>query len=336
MHGLPSSVDLISARTEFYEKPTALPTVKKSSIKLDLYRRDFTINTLAIRLDGKHFGDLYDHWGGLNDLMNKKIRVLHSLSFVDDPTRMLRAVRFEQRFGFTIEKRTLELMREAQNLLDKVSGDRIRHEMDQILAEKGAIKMMARLAKIGLLGQIHPAIQWDENVEAQFKELMENPFPESWKFPKKPDEKIQKMDASYILLLSKLHPAELAAVCSRLRFKNHLDQMIRKANELSPAIEKILRMLPSKVTDWLGDCPALVIYCLYLQSSNAKLKSILDQFSSKWRWIKPKADGRKLMDMGVEAGPRMGEILSSLKAARIDGKIRTDEEEQKLLLDLLH
>jgi len=100
---LPESLDLISARTEFYEYPTALPTVERSSIKLDLHRRDFTINTLALRLDGRHYGDLYDYWGGLNDLKRGAVRVLHSLSFVDDPTRMLRAVRFEQRFGFQIE-----------------------------------------------------------------------------------------------------------------------------------------------------------------------------------------------------------------------------------------
>ncbi|HZW05011.1 MAG TPA: CBS domain-containing protein, partial [Anaerolineaceae bacterium] len=103
---LPESLDLISARNEFYEKPTALPVVESGNIKLDLHRRDFTINTLAMRLDGRHYGDLYDYWGGLNDLEKGQVRVLHSLSFVDDPTRMLRAVRFEQRFGFRIEART--------------------------------------------------------------------------------------------------------------------------------------------------------------------------------------------------------------------------------------
>jgi tRNA nucleotidyltransferase (CCA-adding enzyme) len=107
-----------------------------SSIKLDLLRRDFSINTLALRLDGRHYGELYDYWGGLDDLQNGIIRVLHSLSFVDDPTRILRAVRFEQRFGFTIEDRTLELLQEAKSLLKQVSGDRLRHEFDQILRER--------------------------------------------------------------------------------------------------------------------------------------------------------------------------------------------------------
>ncbi len=119
---LPESLDLITARTEFYEQPAALPTVESSSIKMDLHRRDFTINTLALRLDGEHFGQIYDYWGGLNDLHKGQIRVLHALSFVDDATRLLRGVRFEQRFGFEIEPRTLSLMAESLPLLDKLTG----------------------------------------------------------------------------------------------------------------------------------------------------------------------------------------------------------------------
>jgi tRNA nucleotidyltransferase (CCA-adding enzyme) len=100
---LPESLDFVTARTEFYTHPTALPTVERGSIKLDLHRRDFTINTLALRLDGHHYGELHDYWGGLIDLRHGVVRVLHSLSFVDDPTRILRAVRFEQRFNFAID-----------------------------------------------------------------------------------------------------------------------------------------------------------------------------------------------------------------------------------------
>jgi len=109
--------------------------VERSSIKLDLHRRDFTINTLALRLDGRHYGELYDYWGGLADIQKKLVRVLHSLSFVDDPTRMLRAVRFEQRFQFKIEDRTRQLMTEARPLLKQVSGERLRHEIDLLFDE---------------------------------------------------------------------------------------------------------------------------------------------------------------------------------------------------------
>ena len=135
---LPESLDLITARTEFYEQPAALPTIETSGIKMDLHRRDFTINTLALRLDGDHYGQIQDYWGGLSDLHKGHIRVLHALSFVDDATRLLRAVRFEQRFGFQIEPRTLALMEESLALLDKLTGARIRHEINLILAEPKA------------------------------------------------------------------------------------------------------------------------------------------------------------------------------------------------------
>jgi hypothetical protein len=110
---VPHAIDFVTARTEFYTRPTALPEVERSSIKLDLHRRDFSVNTLAIRLDGAHLGKLLDFYGGRRDLQQGIIRVLHSLSFIDDPTRILRAIRLEQRLGFTIEPRTAELISDA-------------------------------------------------------------------------------------------------------------------------------------------------------------------------------------------------------------------------------
>src|SRR5690606_10586002 len=120
-------------------------TVEDSSIKLDLHRRDFTINTLALCLNPDRWGELLDFYGGLDDLEQGVIRVLHSLSFVDDPTRILRAVRYEQRFGFQIEPRTLELMLDAVELLDRVTPARIRHELERILQEEQPEKALSRL-----------------------------------------------------------------------------------------------------------------------------------------------------------------------------------------------
>ena len=110
LEDLPAHLDFVTARTEFYTEPAVLPTVQQGSIKLDLHRRDFTINTLALCLNPDRWGNLLDFWNGLNDLNAGLVRVLHSLSFVDDATRILRAVRYEQRFGFRIEARTLELL----------------------------------------------------------------------------------------------------------------------------------------------------------------------------------------------------------------------------------
>ncbi len=168
---LPAHLDFVTARTEFYTEPTVLPTVAQGSIKLDLHRRDFTINTLAIVLTPDRWGDLLDFYGGVSDLHRKLIRVLHSLSFVDDPTRILRAVRYEQRFDFSIEPRTLELLHDAVELVDRVSPARIRHELERMLHEETPEKALRRLDELGVLAAIHPQLHADERLEAQFAEL---------------------------------------------------------------------------------------------------------------------------------------------------------------------
>ncbi len=168
----PESLDFISARTEFYTYPTALPQVERSSIKLDLHRRDFSINTLALRLDGRHYGELYDYWGGFADLEAGLIRVLHSLSFVDDPTRLIRAVRFEQRFHFSIEDRTFQLLSEATDLIQQVSGDRLRHELNLILQENDPLPALSSLEELGLLKSIHPELLISKSIKRNIAKIL--------------------------------------------------------------------------------------------------------------------------------------------------------------------
>ena len=168
---LPESLDFVTARTEFYEHPTALPTVERSSIKQDLHRRDFTINTLAVRLTPDHWGELLDFYGGRKDLADGMIRVLHSLSFVEDPTRILRAARFEQRFAFRIEPRTEELIAGALDLLDRVSAERVRHELELILAEAEPERALCRLGELNVLARLHPQLRCDAWFRAKASEL---------------------------------------------------------------------------------------------------------------------------------------------------------------------
>ena len=200
---LPPFLDLISARTEFYTYPSALPTVETGSIKLDLHRRDFTINTLALRLDGYHYGDLHDYWGGLNDLRQGFVRVLHSLSFVDDPTRMLRAVRFEKRFDFKLEERTLELLQEALSLLDRVSGDRIRHELDHILDEEKLVEIFTRLDELDLIFSIHPDLIWDDWLRQRLSQIPLQPPGSEWGF-----------DEIFAITCNMEKPTSLIGLCS--------------------------------------------------------------------------------------------------------------------------
>jgi tRNA nucleotidyltransferase (CCA-adding enzyme) len=168
-------IDVATARLEFYERPGALPTVELSSLKLDLYRRDFTINTLAVALNPRRFGDLVDFFGGQKDIKEKTIKVLHNLSFVEDPTRALRAVRFSERFGFRIGGQTMNLIKNTVklDLLSRLSGVRLRDELENVLMEDTAAGVVKRLASLGLLALVHPAIKWDEENQTLFERTKE-------------------------------------------------------------------------------------------------------------------------------------------------------------------
>ncbi len=333
----PESLDLVTARTEFYTRPTALPTVAHGSIKLDLHRRDFTINTLALRLDGRHYGELHDYWGGLDDLQQGVIRVLHSLSFVDDPTRMLRAVRFEQRFGFRIEPRTLQLLTEARDLLARVSGDRIRHELDAMLDEPRATAMLARLAQLGLLEAIHPALRWHPAAEARLRRLHKAPWPPPapWDdLPAAVRHAPLRRVLAYALWLMDLPEAAVEAVAERLGFPKAVKAIVRAAAALHAQREALTQARPSALTFRLDDAPLPAVYALYLVADDA-LRERLHRYAATWRHVRPRITGHDLRALGVPPGPRYKEILHALRAAWLDGDVRTREEEQALLQHLL-
>ncbi len=332
---LPNSIDLISARTEFYEKPTALPTVKSGSIKLDLHRRDFTINTMAVRLDGHHFGELYDYWGGFNDLQKGLIRVLHSLSFVDDPTRILRAIRFEQRFGFSIEERTLALISEAKELLEKVSGDRIRHEIDLILEEPKAPDMLFRINKLELLLPLYENIHWDAHILRTLRKYYQEELPQSWFNPEFQKLMPKKAHGAYLLITAQANQIDILKILRWLRLKNHLAQMIIQTNLLWHQLDSLKNLAPSQTTRKLQEYSQLEIYCIFLLCSDEQIKKILEEFALKWRWIKPFTDGNALQKLGLKTGPAYSDILNELKAAWVDKKISNREEEQKYLDELI-
>ncbi|MCI0551044.1 MAG: tRNA nucleotidyltransferase, partial [Anaerolineae bacterium] len=165
------SFDLVSARSESYSRPGALPKVERSTIDNDLRRRDFTINAMALRLDGNHYGRLIDPLGGEADLEGGTIRVLHSKSLIDDPTRIYRAIRYEERYGFQIADDTLALLPDARPIIGELSAERIRHELDLILAEPNAASMLKRLAELDLLKPIHPALFYDELASARLANI---------------------------------------------------------------------------------------------------------------------------------------------------------------------
>lgn len=331
---LPESIDLITARTEFYTAPTVLPVVERGSIKLDLHRRDFTINTLALRLDGRHYGELLDYWGGLNDLRHGLVRVLHSLSFVDDPTRMLRAIRFEQRFKFRIEDRTLHLLLEAIPLLDRVSGDRLRHELNNILAETAATEIIARLDQLHLLKAIHPQLHWDEWLHNQFSNLPNTTLETHWGFHVQ-DIPTLRRNLAYILWFIRLLPEQAVSIGIRLKLPAQLIESIEYACRLWQDLPTLVTLSPSALVTRLEPAPALAQFAVYTATDNITLREILLTYVTRWRTIHPYTTGHDLRALGLPPGPTYRQILSKLREAWLDGKISTAEQEAALLKQLV-
>ncbi len=332
---LPETLDLITARTEFYEQPAALPTVESSSIKMDLHRRDFTINTLALRLDGEHYGRIHDYWGGLSDLHKGHIRVLHALSFVDDATRLLRAVRFEQRFDFKIEPRTRALMEESLPLLNRLTGARLRHEINQILAESKAPAMLERLAELDVLETIHPALPWDEELAKHMEDLDTDSIDPTWDLSNQADHLSLKQILGYLVWLGRLPEPTLRSIASRLRFKSDLKRLLIETSKVNRILPDLVGSKPSKFVHAFEKVPRLALYAAYLVNEEQEFREGLWLFVSKWAAVAPHTTGDDLRERGLRPSPAYGQILSALRDAWLNGEIQSKQEEKALLNKLL-
>jgi len=332
---LPNHLDLITARTEFYEKPSALPTVESSSIKMDLHRRDFTINTLALRLDGDHFGKIFDYWGGLADLENKQIRVLHALSFVDDPTRLLRAVRFEQRFGFMIEDRTLALMQESLPLVNQITGSRLRHEFELILTEPMAAKMMERLNYLGILKAIHRNLPWTKEIAQDIENVNMLEVPSGWSVPVQVEKLTLKQALRIIYWLWGLDEGQLSKVAIHLRINAKLVNLVKLSTSLKADVEGVCSMSPSQVYHRLENIPEIAIFAVFFSNISDAAKNCLSQYVNHYSKVRPQSTGETLRKRGLPPSEKYGEILGTLRDAWLDGKISSHAEELALLDQLL-
>lgn len=327
--GLPRTLDFVSARTEFYAHPTALPSVERGSIKLDLHRRDFTINTLALRLDGPHYGQLLDPWGGGRDLRERVIRVLHSLSFVDDPTRMLRAIRLEKRLGFKLDERTLELLHSARGLLERVSGERIRSELDLIFKEEQVTDIMDRLHELDLMQAIHPSLKWDVWLEARFEQIRAFEPPSSWCLKDYPGKPL----LFYTVLSYRLSSQELESLVGTLSIPGSEYDHIRDANELDKELPESLEALSaSEAVKLFEERSVQTLVAVWLAAADrAHLRACIDEYLSAWRHVRPCADGDVLRALGLPPGPAYRQILWRLRAAWLDGEIASEDEERAYL-----
>ncbi len=325
-------IDFASARFEFYEHPTALPTVYDSSIKLDLQRRDFTINTLAIQISPVSlFGRVVDYYGGLEDLNAKLIRVLHSLSFIDDPTRILRAFRFERRLGFRIEARTAELIKTALPMLGRITGERIRNELTLLLKEDQPEDGLMNLHQHGILSAIQPAFVINEQVVKAFRNVRTQqadgmPVPED------------RTDLYWHILLCQLDPQALKLVCDRLMFGRRMNESLLQASELVQQKDKLSQAdnHPSVIVGLLEKTSQVALLAVWYIVEDKQVRDNLNSYWVTWQHIQPQANGNTLRDMGLKEGPCYSVILLRLRHAWLDAIIKSESEERTFLNRLIH
>ena len=333
--GIPS-LDFATARLEFYPYSAALPEVERSSIKADLHRRDFTINTLAVRLDSGHYGQLLDFYGGERDLKDGLIRVLHSLSLIEDPTRIMRAARFEQRLGFAIEPRTAELIDDALPMLSRVTGERIRHELYLILREREPERALCRLDGLNALAQIHARLACGEGTWEWFDQLRRTLAGGKWDIQAEEDGR--PPPGLYLALLCyHLSRAELEAFADYLKiFRGDLT-LLRQVADLRDAETKLdQRALSNRQIHALlrySSSASRMIH--WLCTSSERVRARLRLYETELRHIGPVVDGAYLKSLGLRPSPLFGRLLNAIRDARLDGEIQTVEEEKALIADLL-
>ncbi len=319
---LGTRIDLVTARREVYPAPGQLPQIAPGSIADDLARRDFTINAMAFPVSGED-GELLAPIGGLDDLEAGLVRILHPRSFIDDPTRMFRAVRYEQRFGFHIDDGTLECLASAvsDGYLDAVSGDRWRHELERLLQEPHPGPALLRAAELGLLKGVHPSLSKHEGLRTL-----------SAKFGEFPD-----ADECLAALFSQLSALEGESVAHRLRLSGRRAVLARDTIEVGEAEPKIrsASRRPSELYRLLSafDPTAIAFHARF--TDDPLVADSLRQYSETLRFVQTSLSGEELLDMGAPQGPLIGQILAQLRDANLDGLVSGEGEERALVRDLL-
>jgi tRNA nucleotidyltransferase (CCA-adding enzyme) len=326
---LPDHSDFATTRSELYEHPTALPTVYNSSIKLDLRRRDFTINTLAVQLSPKQvMWRILDFYGGLADIEQRLIRVLHSLSFVDDPTRILRAVRFSERLQFALEPRTMELMQTALPMLRRITGERIRNELELLLIEPAPVNGLLKLEALGVLKNIHPDFSVKSAIRKAF-ETLENSHPQ-WAN--------DKTLLRWHLVLAQSPVENIPDITQRLLFgQTHANDFLITANLLQQ-IDKLAHPLtkPSEVDALLSPSSAESLVALWILVDDAAIRERIETYYHQWQHIKPTVTGHDLLERGLKQGREYRVILQRLRDEWLNGDIRNTDDEQLALKRLIN
>lgn len=309
------TIDLASSRSESYKHPGALPEVRPAPIGEDLLRRDFTINSMAIDLMPPNAGQLVDPLGGRKDLAKGLVRVIHNNSFIDDATRILRAVRYEQRYGFRLAQSSQRLLRMSLSMLSTISVDRLRHELERTLSEQEPELVLARASRLGVLAQVHPDFTWTPKMASQFKRLRDRGFAT----PK----------VYWSLLSLGLRSKAANELTALLKFPRAWVMCHEDSRKLSLLVDSFNDpdLKSSILCTNLDKYRVEAVQTCWAWSNSAIISERLISYLEELRQIRPILDGDELQALGLANGSNIRKIQARLRGARIDGEIvtRTDE-----------
>ena len=326
-------LDVATARTEYYESPASLPTVETSSIKKDLYRRDFTINTLAVKLNLKDFGLLIDFFGGQRDLREKIIRVIHNLSFIEDPTRAFRAIRFSERFGFKLSKHTETLIKSTLklDLFSRLSGARLYEELLLAFSETEPVKTLKTLSEFGLLKVIHPGLLFNNELESALQSMFETL---AW-FNLLFLEESPDRGALYLMaLLSTLKEEERNAAVERLALPPKAREMTTKGiAQARDILNKLPSNDPAGLYHVLNGVNLEILLFSMAQSKSKQKQKAISQYLIELRKITPLLKGKDLQKIGFKPGPLYSKLFSELLDEKLSGRLKTKEDEERFVTE---
>ena len=318
------SLDLATSRTEEYSRPGILPDVRPGPIEEDLKRRDFTVNAMAIRLSPSDSGVLLDQFGGREDLGNGLIRVLHGSSFVDDPTRIMRGIRYEQRLGFQIEADTLGIMSRDLHLLPAVGVDRLRRELELFLLEPEPELQFARALGLGVIDVIEPSLDLGPKLSRLFESARWN---------------LGNVDPTIYLslLLYTMEKEKGVGFLERYRFPKDWIQTVAGTLALRDSEVEVEKpgLRPSQVYGFFRGYGRVSVQAFGIAAESAAARSRAGDYLERLANVRPDLTGKDLMSLGAPRGPRVGQYLKRLLDARLDGVVKSRDEEINLVKKLL-
>jgi tRNA nucleotidyltransferase (CCA-adding enzyme) len=315
VYGEGERIDVVTARTEFYDAPAALPAVEHASIREDLFRRDFTVNAMAASLKAEDFGRLVDPFGGRADLVAETVRVLHNLSFIEDPTRIFRAVRYENRYGFRMDEHTARLARSCveMGLVGDLSSARLRDELTALLQEDEVGHSLPRLADLGAASAIHPHLAADDEAVRLFDHAR--------KLARELAIDVPDWRLGLAVLARRMSASEVSDWLDRLKVRRRDADLIAAAVAVGPRIAARLHeesLSPSEIVTMAEQyAPDAPLFALVLDGELVELRRYFEEL----RHVRLDVAGAELAELGLGESPRVGEILAELRRRKLDGEL---------------